>query len=592
MRRSRKNRAVFFLLVLPSFAQGVDYETAGGQLWRTRSRVTVAKEMKLEKPLVLVADEVVIDAPILTRTHALTIEARRLTFTDKGSIRVFDADAAAQSEVPPAPATPAAAGAVPAGVGADGAQGAAGYPGTDGFGAQGALPGEISIFAAQVEGKVRVEATGQRGGTGGQGGAGQNGGPGGKGRNANAKIIGSNTTAGPGGTGGKCGPGGKGGKGGQGGSVVPLAFLTSRVPEVAPEIATGPGRGGDGGAPGKAGAAGEGGVGGDGDKAAFTFVTSTEPNGPAGANGTCPVADLGKGEAGASGPNYYQQKEFWEKRLGRQEPVVIQQLAALESARVALVQQWFRMHWWRLFELLSRSSLNLLLSEKPKDADEALEKLLGGELSRANLAVVAERWRKAFLEPLKKRQDEVGARDVELKKTLEIVSDWGTSYTTLLEKGVKAGALDKYDVSKLEDVVLQVTSLRSRNAVRAVRACTDFVKAVLDRQDLVKGRTSYYDVPVCLNAREFLTKKGVHQPILFLGEVRVPADLKTYPELVVEIAPGPKTGRLWNRWFDWIFPTAWAADPPKSDLTGWTFPKDGVTLDNLESLLRNLADVR
>ncbi len=421
------------LLALAAFAASIngaiagetsDFVAPGGVWWHAKSRIRVTKEITLEQPTVWEAEEIFINARVITNGHPLIIQTRKLALGEGASITGFVAPAEA---TPPGKAhansAPAGVGTVQGGKGSPGKRGKdgfAGLRGNHGMGVEGNLPGEVGIFAAHVEGFASLIGIGQQGGIGGKGGPGQNGGTGGQGDRAYAYLIGSNTRAGSGGTGGAFGLGGRGGDGGTGGAPVPIRLLMATNPETGeprPTLTCQPGKGGEPGPAGEPGEPGAGGPGGPGDYVEALFITATEPAGPPGDSGkACPYKEddprrvlkctKGNGNLGPDGT--MPSAEVWLKAIGRDTPNFIKGYSDFEKARFKVVFAWYQFHWWRLFERLSRNSLELMRSHAGVDP---LDDLLKGNTKKAALKILADRWRKGFFETLEAEEEKTRGRD-------------------------------------------------------------------------------------------------------------------------------------------------------------------------------------
>ncbi len=244
------------------------------------------------------ADEVILSADLITNGYKLKVITQRLTIRNSAKIIAFDRPQLAQKFVPDVGRTGgkgANAGGrsnTPGGTGKQGAEGKPGKNGEDGM----KKPGEIFIFAANLNGNLYIDGEGQTGGKGGVGGKGGKGGPGGRGSKANTKCGRADTWAGHGGTGGIGGKGGKGGMGGIGGAPVPIVFIEGIVNQSTKTLISKPGRPGEPGEGGQPGDPGNGGPGGKGDSQNCGYKQDDTPSGYGGYKG---VAGL-PGEVGAN----------------------------------------------------------------------------------------------------------------------------------------------------------------------------------------------------------------------------------------------------------------------------------------------------
>ena len=150
-----------------------------------------------------------------------------------------------------------------------GGDGAPGTSGSDGQIGNPGLPGRnaptLYIFVNKIEGRLKIDVSGQDGGAGGPGQKGGDGGDGRAGRPGISSFIDCRSGGQNGGAGGRGGNGGKGGQGGRGGAggVLIIASDPGTLPSVKDLIFANV-KGGKGGKGGAAGAYGEGGKGGGG----------------------------------------------------------------------------------------------------------------------------------------------------------------------------------------------------------------------------------------------------------------------------------------------------------------------------------------
>lgn len=555
-------------LVLLSFnlqaADSVDMEAPGGIWWRKRTRITVEKELKLTKPLTLEADEIVIAAPIYTEGLAFDLQARKLIFEKDGRIETFSKPAPDTMTAAPAHGSAAAAGTGHSGRGTDGATGNTGFVGKEGE----PSPGEVVVFGGDLVGKPIVRGLGQNGGKGGEGGPGQKGGSGSQGKRAIARLIFSNDPAGKGGTGGDFGKGGKGGDGGRGGAQPGVSFLLAREwrkDESKDGIIAAVGKGGAGGEPGMPGEPGEGGPGGEQDIASAWFISETEPGGPEG----------DKGKAAPFKPAYKNNDEKLASTAGDGakgadgEPkgkLVNLTLADLEAARFKVTAAWFEFHWWRLYELIARTSLELIT---PKPEQDAITQLLSGDLDTANLEVVAEKWDKAFLTPIKRRMAVYADTNPELHSRMKKILESAEPYTKALLSGKKRGLINADEVKTIQGSVATVGKTRESNLTLSISACGEYITNVLENQNYasyVSKRTHYFEVPVCRTTEEFLGNDGVKRTIVLALEMAPDKSIEGMEGLKIEkeVAPDLLKEAGWIRVRDFLsgllLPTAWADD--------------------------------
>ncbi len=542
----------------------VDLEAPGGVWWRKRTRITIDKQLNLTKPLTLEADEIVIAAPVYTEGLAFDLQARKLIFEKDGRIETFFKPAAETVTTPPAHGSAAAAGTGESGPGANGAAGNAGFVGKDGE----PSPGELVVFGGDLVGRPIVKGLGQNGGIGGAGGVGQKGGTGSQGKKANAVLIFGNGAAGKGGTGGDFGKGGNGGAGGKGGAQPAVSFLLARdwrKEETKDAIVAAPGKGGAGGQPGMPGDPGEGGPGGEGDEVSFLFFSESEPGGPDGDAGkVAPYKPAYKTEAeklastngdGAKGADAEAKANL-----------TTLSLADLEGARFKVTAAWFEFHWWRLYELIARTSLELIT---PKQEQDAISQLLQGDLDVANLEVVAEKWDKAFVAPIRRRLAVYEQTNPELYARMKKILDTAEPYTRALLAGKKRGAINAEEVKTIQGSVAGVGKVREANITLAVESCSSYVTNVLENKNYasyVSRRTHYFEVPVCRSTEEFLGKDGVKRTIVLALEMMPDKMLDGIDGLKVdrEVAPDLLKESGWIRARDFLanllFPAAWAQD--------------------------------
>jgi hypothetical protein len=241
-------------------------------------------------------------------------------------------------------------------------------------------------------------------------------------------------------------------------------------------------------------------------------------------------------------------------------------LADLEGERFKVTAAWFEFHWWRLYELIARTSLELIT---PNTDEDAITQLLKGDLDSANLEVVAEKWDKAFLTPIKRRLAIYEQTNPELHARMKKILDTAEPYTRALLAGKKRGAIHAEEVKTIQSAVAGVGKVREKNITLAVDACLSYVTNVLENKNYaayVSKRTHYFEVPVCRSTEEFLGPDGVKRTIVLALEMVPDKSLETIPGIKVEreVAPDLLKENGWIRLRDFIsellLPTAWAQD--------------------------------
>ncbi len=355
--------------------------------------------------------------------------------------------------------------------------------------------------------------------------------------------------------GGPYGKGGQGGDGGKGGAPVPIRFLLAGEPATGqprPTLVCKPGDGGDAGEAGAPGKGGAGGPGGAGDIVEFLFFSHSEPPGPAGDPGaSCPHAEgtperlanctLGKGQMGPSG--VMPDTGTWKKAVGRETPELKQVFSDFEAKRYAVVVTWFEFHWWRLYERVARTSLELIA--KHVEGEDPLDELLKGELDRQVVPVVAERWSRAFLDPVQRQLKLTAGRDAALEKLLQSVLATAEPFNRAIDSGKRRGTFNKADVSLLRTSVDAVIAARKAAITAALDRCKNYVKDVLESKEVQSNLAlllTHYEIPACSNAAAFLTEQGVKIPIELALAISLRAD-EPYPDGMVvekEVAPDIK----------------------------------------------------
>lgn len=529
----------FVLTLLSSVSFGAEgFIAPGGVWWVPKNRITVEKPVDLKEDTQWIADEIVVNAPVVTNGKMLLIVARRLVFGDGAHIKAFAQPALALDGEGPAFPSAAAVGATPGAAGTDGSKGKDGITGNPGMGAEGALPKEIVIFTASVEGSVLIDAKGQDGGKGGKGGPGQDGGSGAQGSRAICRAFAANTAAGTGGKGGNAGPGGKGGTGGQGGAPVPFQLLTAGEAPTGQKIAKWncvPGAPGDGGESGKAGAAGKGGPGGLADSVSFIFNWETEPGGAAGADGSgadnsAAYQAQNVGAKGAAGPDV--SPERWQKHVGRTTPAFVGNFKNWEDLHFQVALAWFEFHWWRLYERISRTSVALMVPRDEADqlAKDPLADLIPSGFDKDAIETIQLKWNESFLEPLQATLEGAKGRDERLAKLLEKVLSSAELFTLALTNASKRGQFVKSDVEKLRKSLESISTFRSESSKSAMGYCQKYTQSVLASDEFMRRKEilfNYFEVPACSQAADFLVDEGVQRPI----EVALSFDLRTLPAI-------------------------------------------------------------
>jgi hypothetical protein len=629
------------LLPQVNASDSLDLEAPGGVWWRKKTQIIVYDKMVLPGPLLLTADEVILQAPIVTQGYSLDVETRALTLDPAASIVAFEGSPPTISDIPPEYLTPAAEGADGAGQGDNGAIGRTGYTGTAGMGAA-VAPSEISLFAAQVDGVVHIDGRGQSGGQGGAGGKGQEGGKGGLGTKAESVLIFDSKHAGAGGRGGAFGPGGKGGRGGKGGLPVPVSFSTVTSVDTS-QIRVGPGKGGAGGAPGMPGKHGEGGGKGPGDRTTFLFLHEDENEGADGKIGVTAddmpawVRNLGVGSAGENGnlppPSY------WREKLERDEPLFSGSFANFEKQRFLVTSAWYEFHWLRMFELIFRTSIDLLFDDGGNANNDSLAKLLSQEIEIANLEVVTERWEKSFLEPLRAKIQWTEETQSPVRAKLVAIHAKAAVLHQTLRLVQKRGFFLSEEKAELQKTVRQLSFLRAGSLNLAIDTCGNYLREVLGTPGYAKylrSRQNYFEVPVCRKAGEFLSENGVMLPIQLTGDLIPSASLDLFDKQLrinraVEPVYKERTALhlvpqwWWKTFLDQLIPRAHASHYPvrvivldlnNSTLTaqqvqdfrpsetqssalktlgihkGFLIPKEKISLQNLDRRLRELVQIR
>lgn len=493
----------------------------GGVWWKPKTRITVDKPVSLATDTTWSADEILVRAPVVTNGHSLLLIARRLKFKDGAVIRGFDAPAEPVSGEGPRYLTSASAGSTPSAKGDDGAEGKKGISGNHGMGAEGPLPKEILIFAAKTEGEVRLEGIGQAGGVGGKGGRGQDGGSGAQGSPAICRAFTSNQAAGTGGAGGTAGTGGTGGRGGRGGAPVPIQLLTATkisTGEQFPTLICRPGDGGPGGVAGDPGSPGAPGPGGLADSINFVFTWETEKGGAPGEPGKAAPNDEAtrgrhRGDTGESGPSF--DAERWQNALGRSTPNLYVVLESFETSRFAVTSAWYEFHWWRLYERIARTSLELMNSDDRSDPDP-LAQLIPTGFNREALSVIVEKWKKNFNGPLRAELETVRRRDPRTEAKIKRILDHAEGFVTVMQKAKELGSFAKSDIDALRTSITAVSQDRKNHAQSALEECERYTRNVLQSPAFQSRREilyQYFEVPVCTAAADFGSESGVQSPI-------------------------------------------------------------------------------
>lgn len=515
-------------------------EDPGGAEWVSYDQIIIPERIQLNNDTRIRVHKLVINAPIVTAGYRLHLDVQKLVFGPQGKIIAFDDPIATATQASPFVANPGPQGGRggDAGRGGEGGAGGQGEKGEDYHREQVSghpSPGEIVVFATEVEGIPVVIGRGQNGAKGGKGGKGGTGGTGGRGGRAKARAWKHNIHAGKGGTGGVGGTGGEGGKGGTGGKAVAVSFLYGLLDKNSAgkvELISYPGDGGSPGNGGEGGDAGTGGPGGFGDSGTRLGVIDNDVGpGPVGQDGS--VGKTGpEGEKGQIGFPAPGSEEF--KKI-----LTLKDLGDLERFRKVVFERWYQFHQIRSLLFLAQESLRIIIHTQASDHQDLkdtheivfdtsdakeLRNLLDNvnkEENSKHLYRVIQSWKNYFILPLSEKIEKLGnassnGQFSEKHATLVSYHRLGNQILDLLEQIQKKSDLSKTQ-SDLENLRNNIKIVLKTNLKNALAICSEYTenKILLQKHTTdFLGATAHFSIPVCNRDPDFRKRENLFAHII------------------------------------------------------------------------------
>ena len=199
---------------------------------------------------------------------------------------------------------------------------------------------------------------------------------------------------------------------------------------------------------------------------------------------------------------------------------VILPFTTFEEKRYELISAWYEFHWWRLYELLVRTSVPHLVSSTARINDDSLEGLLRADFERARVEAVTTRWLRSFIEPLRSDREYAKATGSKGTPRIEIVLSQAEPFVQALTRAGKRGTFIKEDLELLKKSIVETTKMRSRMVHVAIDQCNKYAVQVLgspEYQNNLALLITYFEVPVCGWKDDFVSSEkpeGVESKIV------------------------------------------------------------------------------
>jgi hypothetical protein len=525
---------ILFSLSLLGEEKKLNYlQVPGGALFREPRKLVIpeGQTVALAEDTRLKLDRLEVHGTLYTNGHLFHAYIGKLIMGEKGLIKTYE-KAAPNSEIklePPAPPAPASDQGKECTGGHGGAPGDTGKkaehdPATDGR----KDPQPIILFAAEIQGALKIEAFGQDGGKGTQGGPGAQGGQGGRGGKADGGGLFGMGSCGAG-QGGKGGPGGAGGPGGPGGTGGPApkveVYLANNLSpdfDLSQTVVLREGAGGAGGDAGVPGKGGAGGGGGAGDGGWVVLGGGGENGGNKGAEGAEGPKTAIAGIQGNRGvvPTF--------------EDRFLRLYSDLEKLRHGVFAGWQEFHWRRHLLAHVEDSFRLVLSQarsRKRFADDlGKEPDLLKDAKAKNIARILKAWNEAFIAPLEEVLKTSATTD-RIEKGLETARE----IVRLLE-GIQARA-ELGTLQSQVDALLNgnegVLQLNLKQVESLMSNCAIYNKARADEKYHDPFIHLYFQIPSCEGDPDFTKSDNFFKDIVLSLPVETEIQPKIFEETLI-----------------------------------------------------------